>query len=73
MIEIVDREYYEGLLAEKNEEIERLRRTLEEINAEVRPELCASELELIVWWGRQVDRLQSIARSARAPADGGGK
>lgn len=37
---------------------------LREIVADITPEICASELELIVWWGRQVSRLQSIAASA---------
>lgn len=43
-----------------------MKAALTEIAADIRPELCDSELELIVWWGRQVDRLQAIARGALA-------
>lgn len=50
------------------QEIGELREALEEISADIKPELCSSELELIVWWGRQVDRLQAIARNALSRA-----
>ena len=56
--------YWEARWRDERVENDQLRKVLEEINADVRPELCSSELELIVWWGRQVDRLQAIARAA---------
>ena len=56
--------YWEGRWRDEYKRAERLQVALEEINAEVLPELCSSELDLIVWWGRQVDRLQAIARAA---------
>ena len=63
--------YWEARWRDERIENDQLRKALEEINADVRPEPCSSELELIVWWGRQVDRLQSIARFALSLHEGG--
>lgn len=51
-------------MKERDAIIESLRGALEEINSNIKPELCSSELDLIAWWGKQVTRLQAIARAA---------
>lgn len=62
--EVLDRAAdHRKALARKQSEIDSLRRALKSIADDIKPEILDSEIELIAWWGRQVSRLQAIAKA----------